>query len=128
MLKERQKSLYNLLNSDTSKWFSQKEICDAISEYKYNDRKNSSDKCSAILQDKMTINESQEFEKIIVSKNYMFKIATIEDYKKERNFHIRKLKSQVKMIKDMDFKYKLNLQGVMDDTSGEVEKFIETFC
>ena len=128
MLKERQKSLYNLLNSDTSKWFSQKEICDAISDYKYNDRKTSSDKCSAILQDKMTINESQEFEKIIVSKNYMFKIATIEDYKKERNFHIRKLKNQVKMIKDMDFKYKLNLQGVMDDTSGEVEKFIETFC
>ena len=76
----------------------------------------------------MTINESQEYEKIIVSKNYMFKIATIEDYKKERNFHIRKLKNQVKMIKDMDFKYKLNLQGVMDDTSGEVEKFIETFC
>ena len=68
MLKERQKSLYNLLNSDTSKWFSQKEICDAISDYKYNDRKNSSDKCSAILQDKMTINESQEYEKIIVSK------------------------------------------------------------
>ena len=128
MLKERQKSLYNLLNSDTSKWFSQKEICDAISDYKYNDRKNSSDKGSAILQDKMTINESQEYEKIIVSKNYMFKIATIEDYKKERNFHIRKLKNQVKMIKDMDFKYNLNLQGVMDDTSGEVEKFIETFC
>lgn len=103
---ERKQKLYDLLLSQPNHWFTQKEICDNISGYTFKDRKN--DKCSAIRADKNEINADRHFEKIITMKNYCFKIATKEEYIAERNAHIRRLKEQVKIIKDMDYKNRIN--------------------
>lgn len=128
----RQWSLYHLLKSNPYKWFTQKEICEAISDYRYKERNN--DCCPLIREDKLIINASLEVEKIIVMKNYKFKIATEEEYKEERMKHISRLKKQKEEIENIDFKYKnsgqfklLSVQGRVIDDKSKARQFFETF-
>lgn len=129
-LNSKQWKLYNLLKSNPDHWFTQKEICDAIPEYHYieDDRNN----CAEIGQDRITINADSQVDKIIVTKKHCFKIATIEEYKQERNYHIRKLKTQVDLIEAMDRKFERNGQvkifnNVLNELKPENEQYHETF-
>lgn len=117
----RQIKLVKLLESLPEHWFTQKEICDNVEGYTYTVRNN--DRCTDILRDKNEINAEPSFKKIIVCKKYKFKIATREEYLEERTKHIRRLKNQVKIIKDMDYKNGLNWTlDLLDDL-----KVIETY-
>lgn len=108
-LSERQRTLYNLLMSQPDHWFTQREICDVISGYNYViDPKATNDHCSTIGEDKRAINECPEAEKIVVMKNYCFKIATESEYKEERLSHINRIKSQVAQVVATDKKYYRN--------------------
>lgn len=102
----RQIKLIKLLESLSDHRFTQKEICDNVEGYTYTVRNN--DRCADILRDKNEINAEPSFKKIIVCKKYKFKIASREEYLEERAKHIRRLKNQVKIIKDMDYKNGLN--------------------
>lgn len=129
-LTTRQWQLYNLLKSNPDKWFSQKEICDAVDGYEYVERDN--DRCPAIRIDKNEINANDRVDKIIVMKNYCFKIGTLEEYTEERAAHIRRLKNQVKFIKDMDAKFERNGQvklfnNILEELKPENEQYHETF-
>lgn len=128
----RQWKLYNLLKSEPDKWFSQKEIADAVEGYEYKEREN--DRCPTIRDDKNEINASLEVDKIIVMKNYKFKIGTKEEYLEERRKHVRRLKQQVKIIQDFDFKVNRDGHGKLISNKGEVidekskaRRFFETF-
>ncbi len=120
---ERKEKLINLLTSEPDKWFTQKEICDAIPEYHYVERNN--DKCPVIREDKLEINSNPEIETLIVMKDYKFKIGTYEEYIQERNAHIRRLKNQVSAIRDMDFKFKRHNQGKVFTEDEFYQTFIE---
>lgn len=131
-LTSRQWELYNLLKTDPNKWWTQKEIVDAIPSYKYIERNN--DKCSSIREDKIAINASLEVDKIIVMKNYCFKIGNEKEYHEERKKHIVRLKNQKSEIENIDFKYKhhnqgklLSNQGVVIDEKSKARHFFETF-
>jgi hypothetical protein len=66
----------------------------------------------------LLINEEQEFEKLIVCKDYCFKVATDEEtieYIKDR---IRRLKAQAKQIKDI--RYKVYRNGKMNLFTDEI--------
>ena len=117
----RQIKLVKLLESLSDHRFTQKEICDNVEGYTYTVRNN--DRCADILRDKNEINAEPSFKKIIVCKKYKFKIASREEYLEERAKHIRRLKNQVKIIKDMDYKNGLNWTlDLLDDL-----KVIETY-
>lgn len=117
----RQIKLIKLLESLSDHRFTQKEICDNVEGYTYTVRNN--DRCADILRDKNEINAEPSFKKIIVCKKYKFKIASREEYLEERAKHIRRLKNQVKIIKDMDYKNGLNWTlDLLDDL-----KVIETY-
>lgn len=117
----RQIKLIKLLESLSDHRFTQKEICDNVEGYTYTVRNN--DRCTQILRDKNEINSEPSFKKIIVCKKYKFKIASREEYLEERTKHIRRLKNQVKIIKDMDYKNGLNWTlDLLDDL-----KVIETY-
>lgn len=129
---ERQWSLFRLLNSQPDKWFTQKEICEQVKGYEFNDRPN--DKCPSIRTDKLAINASEEVDKIIVMNNYCFKIGTEAEYRLERRKHVLRLKNQKKEIENMDFKYSKDKQGRLLTSGGEIidekskaRKFFETF-
>jgi len=131
-LTPRQWKLYEFLKTDLDHWFSPEEICNQIMDYHYNN--GAWDKCPTIREDKKAINNSLQVEKIIVMKNRCFKIATYEEYVEERNAHIRRLKSQVAEIKDMDFKYNRDGQGkliscadVVITEESKARPFVETF-
>ena len=132
LMTPRQWKLYEFLKTDTNHWFTPEEICKQIPDYEYNEK--AWDKCPTIREDKKSINNSTQVEKIIVMKNRCFKIATYEEYVEERNAHIRRLKNQVAEIKDMDFKYNRDGQGkliscqnaVIDEMS-KARPFVETF-
>lgn len=115
----RQWSLYNFLSSDPGRWFTQREICDNVEGYTYFERNN--DSCPSIRDDKLVINASPEVDKIVVMKNYCFKIGTVDEYRQERAKHIRRLKNQVQEIQNMDFKYDRDGQGKL------VGEFYESF-
>lgn len=117
----RQIKLVKLLEALPDHWFTQKEICNNVEGYTNTVRNN--DRCTDILRDKNEINAEPSFKKIIVCKKYKFKIATREEYLEERAKHIRRLKNQVKIIKDMDYKNGLNWTlDLLDDL-----KVIETY-
>lgn len=128
----RQWELYKLLRAQPDKWFSQKEICEHVEGYTYIERNN--DCCPAIRNDKLAINASSEIDKIVVMKNYQFKIATYEEYFEERRKHISRLKNQVKELQNIDYKYHMNgqgkllsNQGVEIDGKSKARRFFETF-
>ena len=108
--------LYNLLTAAPDKWWTQKEICEWVEGYTYKERPN--DRCSKIRNDMLLINENTEFEKLIVCKDYCFKVATDEEtieYVKER---IRRLRAQAKQIKDI--RYKIYRNGKMNLFTDEI--------
>lgn len=125
-------NLYNLLKSNPTKWFTQKEICDAIPEYRYFNRKN--DNCPTIREDKLIINASHEVDHLVVMKNYCFKIANEQEYLEEYAMHVRRLKNQAKTLDDMKYKYSRNGQmkiisnkGKVIDEKSKARNFFETF-
>lgn len=122
-LTTRQENLYNLLLSQPDRWFTEKEICDAVEGYEYHDDpKHSTTHCASIFTDKNDINDSNVKDKIIVMKKHCFKIANYDEYRHERMMHIRKLKFQVARVKAMDHKY--GIDGTQDIFE---EVFHETF-
>lgn len=129
-LTPRQWALYNLLNSDTNKWWTQREICDAIPSYHWID--DDRNHCAEIGSDRRFINNSQRVDKIIVTKKHCFKIATVEEYIEDRNRHIRRLKTEVEQIKAMDFKCNRDgqvkfMNNALEELKPENEQFHETF-
>ena len=120
---QRQIDLLNYLREiykiTPNRWVSQKEIADNVGGYTYIDRPN--DRCSTIREDKIAINNSKDVNEIIVMKNYTYKIASEEEYKKERIAHIRRLKRQVEQVKDMDFKARRNnTMNLLPDNEDEI--------
>lgn len=99
---ERYEKLYNYLLKNGGRWITQKELCDNVG-YRYHDRNN--DKAPTIREDMKLINSLPEFNLIVVCKDYCFKIASKQEYIDFRNERIRRLKAQVQMIKDIDYKY-----------------------
>lgn len=100
---ERYEKLYNYLLTRVGHWTTQREICENVEGYVYHTRNN--DRAPTIREDMKLINADTNIHFIVVCKNYCFKIATKEEYKAYRNERIRRLKAQVKMLKDIDFKY-----------------------
>lgn len=126
----RQWQLYNLLKNNPDKWFTQKEICDAIKEYNYID--DDRNHCVAIGEDRIALNESPVVDKIITTRKHCFKIATREEYEIERNYHIRRLKSQVAQIQAMDRKFERDGQGklfnnILEELKPTNEQYHQTF-
>jgi len=126
----RQHDLYELLMSNPNHWFTQKEICDSVFGYEYID--DDRNHCVEIGNDRIAINEDSSVDKIIVTKNHLFKIATYEEYIRERNSHIRRLKVQVAQVKAMDRKYAQNGQQDIynedfNELNADIEKYHETF-
>jgi len=121
-------SLYDLLLEHPNEWLSQEYICACLPEYyQYHMRDN--DRCSTIRDDMNEINANEKFEKIIVCKKYKFKIASEEEYKHNRNMHLKRLIEQVRIIRSMDIKACRNKQGYMtlpDDIEKEL-RYYETF-
>lgn len=114
----RQWNLFKLLSENPDKWFSQKEIVDALEGYAYQNRNN--DKCPAIREDKIAINKSQEVDKIVVMKNYKFKIGTEKEILEERKRHLKRLIKQKQEIEDLDYKLGRNNQGKLLSNQGNV--------
>lgn len=132
-LTPRQWALYRLLQSDTNRWFTQREICDAVEGYNYVENpKATNDHCSPIGADKRAINENPRVDQIIVMKDYKFKIATLEEYKEERRSHINRLLAQKRQIEAMDAKFERDGQGklfnsVFNELKENDKHFYETF-
>lgn len=59
----------------------QKEICDTIMGYDYNDKENVHDHCPAVWKDVKDNNESLEHDKIIISKNFEYWIGSERETK-----------------------------------------------
>lgn len=76
-LSPRQWALYRLIknNSLLGLETSQKEICEQIEGYTYNDNEKAHDHCPVIWADINAINLSSEIEKIIIYKNFSAHIA-----------------------------------------------------
>lgn len=131
-LTPRQWALFRLLESQPDHWFTQKEICDAIPLYSYKDEITVHDHCPAIGKDKIEINANPRVDKIITMQDCCFKIATLEEYKKERATHIARLKSQKAQIEAMDYKFERHGQGkifnnILEELKESNEQFHETF-
>lgn len=110
---KRALALYELLMSAPSLWWSQKEICRRIDAYRYIDRDN--DRCPAIREDMLYLNSLTNIEKIVVCSNYEFKVASkneVESYYRKR---IKRLKSQVKQLKDLELKMRRDQHGDIID-------------
>lgn len=90
-------------------YVNQKHICEIVKGYNYNPNpKLTGDHCKSILDDARAINSNQNFDVIITCKDYKFKIATKEEAVEEMAKHLRKIKVQAKIIKDIKTKYKLD--------------------
>lgn len=98
---ERYEKLYNYLLKNRGRWITQKELCENLG-YQYHDRNN--DKAPMIREDMKLINEDTNLNLIVVCNKYCFKIGNKDETIAYRNERIRRLKAQVKMIKDIDFK------------------------
>ena len=126
----KQWKLYRLLESEPTKWFTQKEICDAISDYKYID--DPRNHCAEIGKDRIVLNASPITDKIITTYKHKFKIATLDEYVIERAAHIRRLKCQAEQIRNMDAKFLRDGQGklfnnILNELTDENEQFHDTF-
>ena len=83
-LTPRQWKLYRLIyeNSFTHhRKTTQKEICDTIIGYEWNDKENVHDHCPAVWKDVKDNNESLEHDKIIIFKNFEYWIGSEKETK-----------------------------------------------
>lgn len=125
-LTQRQKDLYTFLSTDKNRWFTEREICEGVSGYNYREyTSTSTTHCAAIFEDKNAINKfiDTEYSGIIVMNKHKFKIASKEEYKRERNAHIRALKNQVEFVKSLDAKNSMN--GWQELPVGECSEILE---
>lgn len=120
-LETRRELLYELITSDPNKWFTQLEIYRKVGGYVWS--VGTHDNCASILADMHKINGDPKFEQIILIKDNKFKVADDEELRIYRIKHIKKLKKQVEIIKNIDYKWGLNNQGkVLKE-----EEFYKTF-
>lgn len=83
-LTPRQWELYRLIKHNSlveHRKTTQKEICDTISGYVWNDKEQVHDHCPAIWKDIKDNNESLEHDKIIISKNFEYWIGSERETK-----------------------------------------------
>lgn len=130
MLTTRQWKLYNLLKTQPDKWWSMKEICECIAEYHYTD--DDRNPCVDIGTDRIIINADMEIDKIITVEKHCFKIATREEYAKERARHIARIKNEVAQVQAQDKKYERDGQGklfnnILEELKPQNEQYHETF-
>ena len=81
-LTPRQWEIYRLIKYNSlveHRKTTQKEICDKISGYEWNDDPSCHDHCVAIWKDIKDNNESYEHDKIIISKNFEYWIGNEEE-------------------------------------------------
>ena len=117
----RQDLLYKLITREPNRWFTQLEIYGKVSGYVWS--VGTHDNCSSILADIHRINADPKYEQIILIKDNKFKVADDEELRIYRNKHIKKLKKQVEIVKNIDYKWKLNNQGKVL----EEDEFYKTF-
>ncbi len=130
----RQWRLYDFIKQETIKGntLTQKDICDNISEYVYNERPN--DKCPMIWSDVDFINHSLEVEKIIVVDKFTYRIGTRDEAKayaeKLLIGAVKKFKRywsvENKIRKDGQGKLISNQDKPIDNTS-KARDFVEAF-
>ena len=111
MLKNRRELLYALLTDQPDKWFTQEEICLQIHYYQLSNRTDN-DRCATILQDIKAINSDPSFEKILVCKNYQYKVANKEEAVENYKQHVRRLIKQRNRADDIRDKMRRN--GFLD--------------
>ena len=129
-LTPRQWALYRLLMSNPNHWFTKKEICENITDYPFYE--NQTNQCPHIAEDKIAINGNMRVDKLIVIKHNCFKIATKEEYQRERASHIKRLKTQAQQIQDMDAKYQQDgyaklFNNLLNELTDDNEQIHETF-
>lgn len=117
----RQDLLYKLITSEPNRWFTQLEIFGKVGGYVWS--VGTHDNCASILADMHKINADPKYEQIILIKDNKFKVADDEELRIYRTKHIKKLKKQVEIIKNIDYKWKLNNQGKVL----EEDEFYKTF-
>lgn len=84
-LTPRQWELYRLIYNNSifeHRKTTQKEICDKIQGYEWNESNNTSDHCSAIWSDVTANNTSLEHEKVIITEKYVYWIGSERETKK----------------------------------------------
>lgn len=107
MLKKTKRAwdLYNTLMAAPDKWWTQEEIVEWVEGYTfYPYRSNGTDKAPEIREDVLFLNSEVEFDKIVVVNRYRYKIATREEVKTYMRKRLKRLKSQVKQIKALEYK------------------------
>lgn len=109
--KDRRELLYNLLTSQPEHWFTQEELCLQIKSYILMPRKNN-DRCPSILVDIKKINADFNFKKILICKDYMYKVATEEEAKEYLELRKRRLINQARCIQSI--RRKARYQGLGD--------------
>lgn len=83
-LTPRQWALYRLIKYNSlveHRKTTQKEICDTISGYEWNEDEKCHDHCTAIWKDIKDNNESYEHDKIIISKNFEYWVGSSQETK-----------------------------------------------
>lgn len=125
----RQKMLVELLLSNRDKWWSQKEIASFIKDYQLKESSATNDLCPVMFNDKIDINANLNICYIVVVKNYMFKIATKKEAKREIASHIRRLKAQRGQIVNIAKKIEMDGQVIMDleVQDAKLDEFLKEF-
>ena len=124
---KRQQCLYRYLTLHGGEfWRSREEIVEVgcPGQYCENEGKANS-KSHQILDDIKAINNNPEFEKIIIYKHNMIKIANEEEAKEYANQFLKKGLIQLKHYHCLNRKIKSEGQGQFNE--GEVVKFLERY-
>ena len=136
-LTPRQWKLLNYIKHNSfveSRKTTQKEICDYVADYDWNEDEKCHDHCVAIWSDIKDINLSYETDKLIISKNFEYWIGS----KKETQDFINKLWSDLapRLIRYWNYLKKVNRDGqgilldrklnLIDDES-KARNYIESY-
>lgn len=133
-LTERQWRTISLLKKasleDPEKWVSQEEIINFTPAEAFKDgyskaSANSHDLCSAIWVDIKAINDSTEFDTIIIYKNFEAKLATYEEAKEYISYIRTKAMKLLKRMGTLNGKLYKNNYGKMEDDSLDID-FIQS--
>jgi len=136
-LTPRQWALYRLVKYNSlveHRKTTQREICDNVDGYEWNDDPKTHDHCSAIWKDIKDNNESYEHDKIIISKNFEYWIGN----EQETQEYLDKLWCNLcpRLVRYWNYKQKVarNGQGQLlstrlnpIDENSKVREFIESY-
>lgn len=122
-LTPRQWELYRLIYHNSMvehRKTTQKEICDTISGYEWNDDVRSHDHCSAIWKDIKDNNESFEHDKIIISKNFEYWIGSETETRKYLQMLWENVSARLTRYWNYVKKTQMDGQGKLIDKNGNV--------